>query len=112
MRAGTCVVGVPTETLDVNYGTGANGKSKFHGAIQNALGAGPTGHSIVPHNSLLTVQRFDEHATVYADLFRRRMHGGADTPHTEHPLNLWSRHKPSGLFPIVRIPSRVAAHNM
>jgi putative DNA primase/helicase len=79
MRAGACILGVPTETLDVDYGSGANGKSKFHGALQNAIGSGPTGYSIVPHKSLLMAQRFDEHATVYADLFRKRMACATET---------------------------------
>ncbi len=68
MRAGACALGVATPTLDVDIGGGGNGKSKFHGAIKHVLGD----YAIVPHKSLLMSQRFGEHDTVYADLFRKR----------------------------------------
>ena len=37
-RAGAGATGIPTETVDIDYGEGGNGKSKFHGAIQHVLG--------------------------------------------------------------------------
>jgi putative DNA primase/helicase len=69
MRAGACALGLFTEFLDIDYGNGGNGKSKFHGAIQHVLGP----YAIVPHKSLLMSRRgWSEHDTVYADLFRKR----------------------------------------
>ena len=61
--------GVPTETIDVDYGAGGNGKSKFWGAIQHVLGP----YTVVPHKSLLIAQRYEQHATIVANLFRRRL---------------------------------------
>jgi phage/plasmid-associated DNA primase len=52
VRAGAGATGHPTETLDVDYGLGGNGKSKFHGAIQHVLGD----YTVVPHKSLLVTQ--------------------------------------------------------
>ena len=69
MRAGACALGLHTETLDVDWGGGANGKSKFHGAVQHVLGP----YAIVPHKSLLMSRRgWSEHDTIYAELFRKR----------------------------------------
>jgi putative DNA primase/helicase len=75
-EAGAGTTGHPTETLSVHYGTGANGKSKFFGAIQAVLGH----YAATPHKSLLIVQKHDEHDTVKADLFRRRLAVAAETP--------------------------------
>lgn len=66
--AGACATGIATETLDVLYGTGQNGKSKYVGALQHVLG----GYTVVPHKSLLVAGRNEQHETVKADLLRRR----------------------------------------
>ena len=75
VRAGACATGRATETFDVDYGTGANGKSKFHGAIQNVLGP----YSVVPNKSLLVAEKHEQHATVVATLFRARMAIASET---------------------------------
>jgi P4 family phage/plasmid primase-like protien len=74
-RAGASATGTPTETVDVDYGTGANGKSKFWGAIQHVLGD----YAVVPHKSLLVAQRHEQHATVVAKLFRKRLAVASET---------------------------------
>jgi putative DNA primase/helicase len=74
-RAGAAATGIPTETVDVDYGTGANGKSKFWGAIQHVLGD----YTVVPHKSLLVAQRHEQHATVVARLFRKRLAVASET---------------------------------
>jgi P4 family phage/plasmid primase-like protien len=79
VRAGAGATGIPTETVDVDYGHGGNGKSKFHGAIQHVLGP----YATVPHKSLLVAGRFEQHATVIADLFRRRLAVASETKATE-----------------------------
>lgn len=78
-RAGASATGIPTETLDVDHGGGGNGKSKFHGAIQRVLGD----YSTVPHKSLIVAGRFDQHPTVVADLFRKRLAVAAETKAAE-----------------------------
>ncbi len=78
-RAGASATGIPTETLDVDHGGGGNGKSKFHGAIQRTLGD----YSTVPHKSLIVAGRFDQHPTVVADLFRKRLAVAAETKAAE-----------------------------
>lgn len=79
LRAGVGATGVPTETVDVDYGCGGNGKSKFHGAIQHVLGP----YATVPHKSLLIAGRFEQHATVVADLFRKRLAVASETKQAE-----------------------------
>jgi putative DNA primase/helicase len=69
IRAGACATGQPTETLDIDYAGGANGKSKFHATIQFVLGP----YAVVPHKSLLVAEKHEQHATVFASLFRCRM---------------------------------------
>lgn len=69
IRAGACATGIATETLDIDYGEGSNGKSKFHGAVMEVLGA----YAVVPHKSLLVEEKHDQHPTVLATLFRARM---------------------------------------
>ena len=79
LRAGAGATGIPTETVDVDYGHGGNGKSKFHGAIQYVLGP----YATVPHKSLLVTGRFEQHATVIADLFRKRLAVASETKAAE-----------------------------
>lgn len=75
VRAGAAATGKPTETVDVDYGGGGNGKSKFWGAIQHVLGD----YTVVPHKSLLVAQRHEQHATVVANLFRKRLAVASET---------------------------------
>lgn len=75
MRAGAGATGIPTETVDVDYGSGGNGKSKFWGAVQYVLGE----YACIPHKSLLVTMRNEQHATVVATLFRRRLAIAAET---------------------------------
>ena len=79
VRAGAGATGIPTETVDVDYGRGGNGKSKFHGAIQHVLGP----YATVPHKSLIVAGRFEQHATVVADLFRKRLAVASETKQAE-----------------------------
>ena len=79
VRAGAGATGIPTETVDVDYGDGGNGKSKFHGAIQSVLGP----YATIPHKSLLIAGRFEQHATVKADLFRKRLAVASETKQAE-----------------------------
>ena len=79
VRAGAGATGIPTETVDVDYGHGGNGKSKFHGAVQYVLGP----YATVPHKSLLVTGRFEQHATVIADLFRKRLAVASETKAAE-----------------------------
>src|SRR5205814_9912853 len=75
VRAGACATGKPTETVDVDYGEGGNGKSKCHGTIQHVLGD----YAVIPHKSLLVAQRHEQHATVVAKLFRKRCAVASET---------------------------------
>jgi P4 family phage/plasmid primase-like protien len=79
VRAGASAAGIPTETVDIDYGCGGNGKSKFHGAIQHVLGP----YATVPHKSLLVAARFEQHPTVIADLFRKRLAVASETQAAE-----------------------------
>jgi P4 family phage/plasmid primase-like protien len=79
VRAGAGATGIPTETVDVDYVCGGNGKSKFHGAIQHVLGP----YAAVPHKSLLVAGRFEQHPTVVADLFRKRLAVASETKQAE-----------------------------
>ncbi len=75
VRAGACATGKATESIDVDYGLGGNGKSKFHGAIHHVLGP----YAVVPHKSLLVAEKYKEHDTVVADLFRKRYAVASET---------------------------------
>ena len=75
VRAGAAATGNPTETVDIDYGDGGNGKSKFYGAIQHVLGP----YAVVPHKSLLVAERHEQHPTVVADLFRKRLAVASET---------------------------------
>jgi putative DNA primase/helicase len=79
IRAGAGATGIPTETVDVDYGCGGNGKSKFHGGVQHVLGP----YATVPHKSLIVAGRFEQHATVVADLFRKRLAVASETKQAE-----------------------------
>ena len=75
---GAGATGYATETLSIHHGGGANGKSKFFGAIQSILGP----YSVEPHKSLLITTKHDQHATVIADLFRVRLAVSSETKAT------------------------------
>jgi P4 family phage/plasmid primase-like protien len=79
IRAGAGATGKPTETVDVDYGSGGNGKSKFWGAIQHVLGP----YATIPHKSLLVSQRHEQHSTVVVDLFRVRLAVASETKATD-----------------------------
>ena len=61
--------------LCIHFGGGANGKGTFINALAHVFG----NYFVVPHKSLLTVTRNDEHATVTASLFRRRLAVASET---------------------------------
>lgn len=69
LEAGAGATGRPTETLSIHFGSGGNGKSKCWGAIQHVLGE----YAFVPHKSLLIANRHEQHETVKADLFGKRL---------------------------------------
>lgn len=73
---GSAATGMYVEHVFVNLGGGANGKGKFYGAIQDTLGPD---YSVVPHKSLLIVQRHEQHDTVKARLFGARMAVAGET---------------------------------
>jgi putative DNA primase/helicase len=74
-EAGAAATGRQTETLSIHYGLGANGKSKFFGAVQHTLGS----YAVVPHKSLIVASRHEQHATVVASLFRARLAVASET---------------------------------
>jgi putative DNA primase/helicase len=74
-EAGAAVTGHHTETLSVHHGDGANGKSRFFGAVQHLLGD----YAMVPHKSLLVSARHEQHETIKADLFRARLAVASET---------------------------------
>jgi putative DNA primase/helicase len=74
-EAGASACGLHTETLSIHYGGGANGKSKYFGAQQHALGP----YAVVPHKSLLVASRNEQHDTVKAALFRARLAVAGET---------------------------------
>lgn len=73
---GSAATGQYVEHVFVNLGGGANGKGKFYGAVQHVLGAD---YAVVPHKSLLIVQRHEQHDTVKARLFGARMAVAGET---------------------------------
>ncbi len=79
VEAGAGTTGYATETISVHYGGGANGKSKFFGALQHVLGP----YSVTPHKSLLVVSHHEQHATVKASLFRARLAVASETAVTD-----------------------------
>jgi putative DNA primase/helicase len=74
-KAGSYATGYSPEELDINLGAGSNGKSKFLGQLMRVLGP----YAVVPHKSLLVVQRHEQHETVMADLFGARLAVAAET---------------------------------
>jgi len=76
LEAGAAITGRHTETLSVHWGSGANGKSRFWGAIADTLGPS---YAVIPHKSLLVAQKHDQHDTVYANLFRKRLAVASET---------------------------------
>jgi putative DNA primase/helicase len=75
LQAGAAATGKHTEALFVHQGGGANGKSKCWGAIMRTLGD----YAVTPHKSLLMTQRFEQHETIKAQLFRARLALSAET---------------------------------
>ncbi len=78
-EAGAGATGYSTETCSIHHGGGGNGKSKYFGALQSALGP----YSIEPHKSLLVTSRHEQHATVLASLFRCRLAVASETEATD-----------------------------
>lgn len=74
--AGAGTTGHATEVAIVNLGTGGNGKGKFWGALQGALGPD---YAVTPDKSLIVAQRHDEHATVKARLRGARLAVAGET---------------------------------
>jgi putative DNA primase/helicase len=73
---GASLVGqIKDHMLVVVYGPGGNGKSTALGTIARVLGD----YYIVPHKSLLVVQKHEPHDTVKASLFRVRMAVAAES---------------------------------
>jgi putative DNA primase/helicase len=75
LEAGAAATGIATETMSAHYGSGGNGKSKFWGAVQDVLGD----YATTPHKSLLVTRRHEQHETVKADLFRKRLAVASET---------------------------------
>jgi putative DNA primase/helicase len=80
LEAGAGATGVATEMLPIHIGGGGNGKSRYFGALQRALGD----YACVPDKSLLVTGRHEEHRTVVASLFRRRLAVASETRQTDH----------------------------
>ena len=74
-EVGAAATGRPTETLSIHHGDGANGKSKFWGAVQHVLGP----YAVIPHKSLLIASRHEQHPTTVAKLFRARLAVASET---------------------------------
>jgi len=79
IEAGAGATGYATETISVHHGSGANGKSKFFGALQHVLGP----YAVTPHKSLLVTSHHEQHATVLASLFRVRLAVASETAVTD-----------------------------
>lgn len=79
---GAALVGAQREHVFViHYGGGRNGKGTFVRALLIVFGP----YAVVPHFSLLVQQKYGEHDTVKAELFRRRL---AVASETERRVNL------------------------
>ena len=61
--------------MSIHHGDGANGKSKFWGAVQHVLGP----YAVIPHKSLLIASRHEQHPTTVAKLFRARLAVASET---------------------------------
>ena len=79
VRAGACATGVATESLDIDWGTGANGKSVFHSLVMHVLGE----YAVVPHKSLIVSSKHEGHPTNVAALFRKRCAVTGETKATD-----------------------------
>ena len=79
IEAGAGATGYATETISVHHGGGANGKSKFFGALQYVLGP----YAVTPHKSLLVASHHEQHATILASLFRARLAVASETAITD-----------------------------
>jgi len=78
---GAALVGqIQDHHLVIISGPGGNGKGTALGAIATVLGD----YYVVPHKSLLVVQHHEQHATVKASLFRRRLAVAAETEERVH----------------------------
>lgn len=77
--AGTGVIGIPLDRVLVNVGHGANGKSVFYGAMRRLLGE----YATEAHKSLVVDDRHEQHETVVADLYRRRLVLAPETRQTD-----------------------------
>lgn len=66
---GSGATGRAPQRLLVNSGSGGNGKGAFFGAVSRVLGP----FVVVPHKSLFTVQRQEQHGTVKAALHGARL---------------------------------------
>lgn len=73
--AGAGATGHPTQTLQIDHGEGANGKTVFYSTVAHSLGDYAGGI----HKSLLIATRHEQHDTVRADLFRRRLAVASET---------------------------------
>lgn len=74
--AGSALVGAQLDhVFIIHYGGGRNGKGTFVRAIQRVLGP----YAVVIHLSLLVEQRFAQHDTVKAELFRTRLAIASET---------------------------------
>jgi putative DNA primase/helicase len=74
-KAGASATGYSPEEFDIHWGNGGNGKGKFFGTLMFILGD----YAMVPHKSLVVVQRHEQHETVMADLFGVRLAVAAET---------------------------------
>jgi putative DNA primase/helicase len=79
IEAGAGAAGYATETISIHHGDGANGKSKFFGALQHVLGP----YAVTPHKSLLVTSHHEQHPTVLASLFRGRLAVASETAVTD-----------------------------
>lgn len=77
--AGTAVTGFPLDKVLVNVGHGANGKSVFFGVLRRLLGE----YATEAHKSLIVDERHEQHETVVADLYRRRLVLAPETSQTD-----------------------------
>ncbi len=74
--SGSALVGRQKDhVFTMDYGGGGNGKGTFTRAHQFVFGD----YFVVPHKSLLVVAKYDQHDTVRAVLFRRRLAVASET---------------------------------
>lgn len=78
--AGQAMIGNQQEhLLVIHFGPGGNGKGTFVRAIANVLGE----YYVVPHKSLLVVQKHSVHDTERAKLYRKRLAVAVETDHRQ-----------------------------